>query len=106
MKYRIAAFVLSTASLAVAAPAADSSPMHQASLEQRVADPHPTIPAPSPWPGAMALLIIGMFGMALGVGMMVEINMPEEDVPDTHSHDEPPGAIIDDPHDAHLHGRH
>jgi putative Mn2+ efflux pump MntP len=46
---------------------------------------------PAAWPGLMVIIILGMFLLAAGVGVVVRMNMPEE-LPETHSHDEPPGA--------------
>jgi hypothetical protein len=52
---------------------------------------HPQLPAAARWPGVTTLVILGSFVIAAGVGVVVRLNAPEE-LPPTHSHDEPPGA--------------
>ena len=62
------------------------------------AAPHPALPDRSDrWPGTVVIIILSMFLAALLVGPIVRANMPEE-VPPTHTHDEPPGA-------SHHHGK-
>src|SRR5688572_3762963 len=65
--------------------------------------PHPVIPDHANWAGATVLVILGMFLMAAGVGVVVRLNAPEE-LPVTHSHDEPPGASHHHDHHGHGHG--
>jgi hypothetical protein len=48
-------------------------------------------PEDGTWAGVMVIIILAMFLAAAVIGPIVRANMPEE-VPETHSHDEPPGA--------------
>ncbi|HEV2292598.1 MAG TPA: hypothetical protein VGR35_02005 [Tepidisphaeraceae bacterium] len=50
-------------------------------------DPQPVLPDPSPLPGAMLILIAGLFLAAATVGPAVRYHAPEE-VPETSSHDQ------------------
>lgn len=59
--------------------------------------PGPSAPAPSHWPAAVVWTSIGLLVAAAIIGPMVRMKMPEE-LPPTHSHDEPPGA-------SHHHGK-
>jgi hypothetical protein len=51
----------------------------------------PVLPHETTWAGVMVILIIAMFVAAIAVGLVVRYNAPQE-VPPTHSHDEPPGT--------------
>jgi hypothetical protein len=53
--------------------------------------PHPTPSADGNWAGIVWLIIGGLFLAAMVIGPIVRANLPEE-VPMTHSHDEPPGS--------------
>jgi hypothetical protein len=82
--------------MTIAATATATSPAFAAEAPAHEPAPHlaydhPTIPAEASWSGAITLLILGMFLMAAGVGVVVRLNAPEE-VPPAHSHDEPPGT--------------
>lgn len=60
--------------------------------------PHPVPPPPDRrWPGVMVIVILGLFLAAAVIGPIVRAEMPAE-LPQTHTHDEPPGA-------SHQHGR-
>jgi hypothetical protein len=48
-------------------------------------------PVDATWAGALIIGIVAMFVAAAMVGWAVRRNMPEE-LPYTHTHDEPPGA--------------
>lgn len=62
---------------------------------------HPSVPEDVRWAGRLAIGILGLFGAALVVGLLVRANMPEE-MPETVSHDEPPGATGEPgPHGGH-----
>lgn len=65
------------------------------------AAPHqrPVLPERSPLPGAMIILILGLFLAAAAVGPAVRYHAPEE-APDPASHDEHGHGS----HDAHGHG--
>src|SRR4051812_10195368 len=53
---------------------------------------HPTLPPfYASWAGAMLIVVAGMFLAAAVIGPVIRAEMPEE-VPDAHSHDEPPGT--------------
>ena len=72
------------------------------SAHAALADPHhrPVLPARSPLPGTMMIVILGLFFLpAAIVGPMVGYHAPEE-VPDASSHDEHGHGA----HDAHGHG--
>ena len=59
---------------------------------------HPTIPpTDTTWPGAMLIIIAGMFLAAAVIGPAVRANMPDE-IPPDHGHD--------DHHDTGGHGHH
>jgi hypothetical protein len=60
--------------------------------------PHPVISQNGWWAGVMIILILGMFLAALGVGIAIRLNPPEEPPPEP-AHD-------DDAHGAHGHGHH
>jgi hypothetical protein len=53
--------------------------------------PHPTASQDGSWAGVLWLVIGGLFLAAMVIGPIVLANLPEE-VPPTHSHDEPPGS--------------
>lgn len=64
------------------APAAHAGPAY----------PHPILPAPdSFWPAFVLAFVGVMFVTAASIGSYYRIERPEE-IPPTHSHDEPPGA--------------
>jgi hypothetical protein len=64
-----------------AAPHVDTAPAYT----------HPTVPSSDAvWPGAVLLVVIGMFLAAAVIGPIVRMEMPEE-IP-LQSHDEPPGS--------------
>jgi hypothetical protein len=87
--------VLLTASLAVAqeTPHAATEP-HATKPAQR-----PVLPEPSPMPGSVIILILGLFLAAASVGPAVRYHTPEE-APEPSSHDD----HGHDAHDAHGHG--
>src|SRR4051812_34827565 len=80
-----------------AAPATGTSAheasAHEASAHEHGVDnqPHPLLPPAADWHGVMVIIILGSFLTAAMVGVIVRANMPEE-IPPTHSHDEPPGT--------------
>jgi hypothetical protein len=96
----VAALLMLT-SLAMGQESAPPAPGHAAAAHEAHADdpaPHPVLPdASEKWPGTVVIIILSMFLAAAVVGPIVRANMPEE-VPPTHSHDEPPGA-------SHHHGK-
>jgi hypothetical protein len=54
---------------------------------------HPTVPrGHSLWPGTMLIWVALMFVCAMIIGPIVRSEIPPEQAPHTHSHDEPPGA--------------
>src|SRR5688572_27300718 len=55
--------------------------------EVHLAYDHPRLPGDARWAGATTLVILGLFLLAAGVGVVVRLNAPEE-LPETHSHDE------------------
>jgi hypothetical protein len=66
--------------------------------------PHPALPpAHQAWPGAMVLIVAGMFLAAAAIGIVVDLNMPDEPPPDVggHGHDDHGHG-----HDDHGHGSH
>jgi len=70
--------------------------------------PHPTVPDHPTWVRPLVILILGLFAVAIPVGMFVRATMPEE-MPPTHAHDEHHGHRDPDDHgaaghDAHGHG--
>lgn len=74
-------------------------PAATAQHDQVPAYTHPTLPPPDTnWPGAMIIIIGGMFLAAMVIGPVVRANMPDE-VPVHDSHDEP----IPDAHGGHGH---
>jgi uncharacterized membrane protein YczE len=52
--------------------------------------PHPLLSSDSSWAGVMIILVLGMFLAAVGVGIAVQLNPPEEVPPepakDEHGH--------------------
>jgi hypothetical protein len=54
-------------------------------------EPHPTLSHNGTWVGILLIVIIGLFVMAAVIGPIVQANLSEE-IPPTHSYDEPPGA--------------
>ena len=79
-------------------PHAATAP-HAAKAAQR-----PVLPDPSPMPGSVIILILGMFLAAAIVGPVVRYHAPEEG-PDASSHDEHGhGAHGHDEREAHGHG--
>jgi hypothetical protein len=62
---------------------------------EHAADSHanlqPVLSKDTTWAGVMVIVIIAMFVAATAVGLVVRFNAPQE-VPPTHSHDEPPGT--------------
>ncbi len=85
MKHCAVIIVLATAGLA-SAETSLTAPIEVTSIIERIEDPRPVIPAPSAWPGVMALIVGGLFVTAAAVGVVVEINPPGEEPPDTHPH--------------------
>jgi hypothetical protein len=90
-------------SLAADAPAPDhgAQPVHSANAPHGEAHAapahltyaHPTVPrAHSLWPGTMLIWVGLMFVCAMIIGPIVRSEIPPEQAPHTHSHDEPPGA--------------
>jgi hypothetical protein len=66
---------------------------HTESATHTLAGPaysHPAVPERADWAGATVIGILGSFLLAAAVGVGVRLNTPEE-MPATHSHDEPPG---------------
>ncbi|HEX8524749.1 MAG TPA: hypothetical protein VF669_21025 [Tepidisphaeraceae bacterium] len=58
---------------------------------------HPALPAAhTTWPFPIMMMVAVMFVSAACIGWYIRMEMPEE-LPPTHSHDEPPGA-------SHRHG--
>ena len=73
---------------------AHEAPAHNASSHEHGGvdnQPHPLLPPVADWHGVMVIIILGSFLTAAMVGVIVRANMPE-DIPPTHSHDEPPGT--------------
>lgn len=93
-KMLLAAMVLAGARLAFASEAPHHAEAAHESASHETAQldyTHPTIPQRADWAGATVIGILGMFLLAAAVGVGVRLNTPEE-MPVTHSHDEPPGA--------------
>jgi hypothetical protein len=66
--------------------------------------PGPRIAAPSAWPGAMVLIVLGMFAAAAAVGVAVRANMPQDNGNgghDAHGHDSHGDAHGHDDHGHH-----
>lgn len=61
----------------------------------QAAETYPAVPPRPVWAGTMVAVIGVMFAAALVAGLL----SPEDEMPVTHSHDEPPGSI-------HGHGHH
>ncbi len=54
--------------------------------------PPPRSPPPDRrWPGVVLIIVLGLFLAAAVIGPIVRSELPEE-LPQTHTHDEPPGA--------------
>lgn len=86
-----------------AAPAG-GAPAHTAAPD--LPYPHPALPAErATWAGVMMIIIGGLFLAAASIGPIVRANAPEE-VPDAHSHVEPPGAHAAGHDAAPGHGHH
>ena len=74
---------------------------------------HPAQPEDTEWAHTVIVVILTLFIAAIPVGIIVRANMPEE-IPITHSHDEPPGAsghhgpsgAVDDQVDGHSDAGH
>jgi hypothetical protein len=67
---------------------ADAAP---AEFESGPSLPHPLIPPPLHWPGALLIGIIGWVAMAAVIGVVVRANAPPEALPKP-SDREPPAA--------------
>lgn len=79
--------VMMTAMPALAATRPDTHP---------TADHHDTAPGPvistdAQWTGQVVIIVIGLFVAAAVIGPIYRLSLPEE-LPVTHSHDEPPGS--------------
>ena len=90
--------------LAFAAPVWAAEPSHQpaaapaehethtaAAAPAHADEAHPVVPPDGAWAGAMMIVVGALFLAAAVTGPMVRAEVPEE-VPPSHSHDEPPGA--------------
>lgn len=87
-----------------AAPAESrSAEIEPASGAKSETTPHPTPAADPQWARSLVMLIVGLFVAAIPAGLLLRSTIPQE-MPDTHSHDEPPGAADD--HHADAHGNH
>jgi hypothetical protein len=97
--------LLSCGSIALAADetphsttAGSTAPHHDAATGAKH-EPRPVLPEPSPLPGSVLILIVGLFLAAASVGPAVRYHAPEEP-PEPSSHDDGHGAHG---HDAHGH---
>jgi len=54
----------------------------------------PPIPTPSTWPGALLIAILGWFGMAAVIGIVVQTNAPLELLPKRSKTEPPPDAAV------------
>lgn len=77
-----------------AAPEAEhSGAVHTAAHEGSEHDVGPVMPdTHHRWPGLLLMTIATMFAWAAAVGIVSRLHAPPEELPPTHSHDEPPGA--------------
>lgn len=73
-----------------AADPAAHADAHAGNTEEAVQQ-QPVLPNKSAMPGVTVIVILGLFLAAAVIGPIVRANLPEE-IPVTHSHDEPPGA--------------
>jgi hypothetical protein len=81
---------------AASAGASATRPAHHA--DHYPAYAHPTLPASHElWPGVMLLIVIAMFFAAAVIGIVVDLNLPDEP---------PPPAHDEHRHDDHAHGGH
>lgn len=92
----ICMLVLASAATPVSAQSAPGVevplPVDSARTVDRADVPHPVPPPPDRrWPGVMLIVILGLFLAAAVIGPIVRAELPEE-LPQTHTHDEPPGA--------------
>ncbi len=71
--------------------AADAPSAHSAAHVEGPTYPHPTLPGDARWAFPVVMLIAVLFVSAACIGWYIRLEMPEE-LPPTHSHDEPPGA--------------
>jgi hypothetical protein len=80
-----------------AAVDAEAPAAHATAQVEEPTYPHPTLPGDARWAFPVVMLIAVLFASAACIGWYIRLEMPEE-LPPTHSHDEPPGA-------SHHHGR-
>jgi hypothetical protein len=83
--------------------AATSPAEHAAQATQP--DPQPVITHDATWVRPMIAAIAALFLAAIPVGLIVRANMPQQ-IPATHSHDEPPASTEHDAHSSHGTGEH
>lgn len=76
MKKAIVLLILCLASWGLAA-----DPEHGAVADKQ---PHPQLSQDGSWAGVMVILVLGMFALAAGVGVVVRLNTLEEPPPDAH----------------------
>jgi hypothetical protein len=73
------------------APAHESGAPHAEAAHASDPSPHPTLSHDPDWAVPVVVVIGAMFAAAWVIGAAARANM-EEELPPTHSHDEPPGA--------------
>jgi hypothetical protein len=82
--------------LATGAPAALAKSAAPPAPRQESAPAAPVVPLEAPWVNSLLIGVAALFIAALLIGPLYRLNLPQE-LPPTHSHDEPPGA-------SHRHG--
>ncbi|MGE5611783.1 MAG: hypothetical protein ACM359_21225 [Bacillota bacterium] len=102
-KWLMAAMMVNLVTVGLAIGAADhhaaTSPTEHAAQAIQP-DPHPLITGDATWVRPMIAAIAALFLAAIPVGLIVRANMPQQ-MPTTHSHDEPPGSTAHDAHGSH-----
>jgi hypothetical protein len=88
---RFAAQFLMIVLLATSIATAQSSTEIPGASGGVVIDPHPALSPNGTWVGILVIVIVGLFVMAAVIAPIVQANLSEE-IPPTHSYDEPPGT--------------
>jgi len=85
--------------------ATPTTPSSEHKSAHHLAYPHPTFPAShAAWPGVMVLIVAGMFLAAVAIGIVVDLNLPDELPPSAHGHDDHGHGHGDHGHGDHGHG--